>query len=393
MFQRKVSRAVSAALMALVVVALTAASCSPPPPDFYVTPAAPTGAPGTVIKTAATSFGGSDAFRAVAVQYRSTSATGQANAVTGTVVVPVAAWTGTGPRPIVSFAVGTQGLGDTCAPSKAIPGGTLYEQGAIQALLDRGWAVAITDYEKLGTAGDHTYIAAAAEAHAVLDIVRAATKLNLGLSASAPVGVTGYSQGGQAAAKAAEIESTYAPELNVKGVAAGGVPSDLARLIPTLNGSVFFTLLGYAAIGLNSAYPELNLESYLNDTGRQLITTARSSCVADGILQGGFQSIENLTTSNPLNVPAWQARIAEQKLGNTAPQVPVFQYHGDLDEIIPFDQGTSLRDAWCARGARVQFSELVLNEHAIGVFAGQGPATQFLADRFANVPFQPTCNA
>jgi hypothetical protein len=35
----------------------------------------------------------------------------------------------------------------------------------------------------------------------------------------------------------------------------------------------------------------------------------------------------------------------------------------------------------------------VLNEHAIGVFAGQGPATQFLADRFANAPFQPTCNA
>src|SRR5262245_25860966 len=127
MFQRKVSRAVSAALTALVVVALTAASCTPPPPDVYGTPAAPTGAPGTVIKTAATSFGGGDAFRAVAVQYRSTSATGQANAVTGTVVVPVAAWTGTGPRPIVSFAVGTQGLGDTCAPSKAIPGGTLYE--------------------------------------------------------------------------------------------------------------------------------------------------------------------------------------------------------------------------------------------------------------------------
>jgi hypothetical protein len=391
---RRVRRALTAAVMVIAVFAMTAASCAAPPPAFYETPASPSGAPGALIKTAPSSFGGSDSFTATAVQYRSTSATGQANAVTGTVIVPNAPWTGGGARPIVSYAVGTQGLSDNCAPSKAIPGGTLYEQGSIQALLDKGWAVAVTDYEKLGTAGDHTYVIAASEAHALLDIVRAASKLpGSGLSTASPVGISGYSQGGQAAAKAAEIEGSYAPELDVRGVAAGGVPSDLGRLATTLNGSVFFTLLGYAAIGLNSAYPELNLDSYLNDQGRTLLETARNSCIADGVLQGGFQSIENLTTTNPLTVPAWQNRIAQQRLGNAAPHVPVFQYHADLDEIIPFDQGTSLRDAWCARGARVQFSELVLNEHALGVVTGQAPATQFLADRFANAPFTPTCNA
>ena len=390
---RRVRRAFAAAVMVIAVFALTAASCAAPPPEFYDVPTGSTGGPGTIVKTAPSSFGGSDNYTATAVQYRSTDATGRPDNVTGTVIVPNAPWTGGGARPIVSYAVGTQGLGDACAPSKAIPGGTLYEQGSIQALLDRGFAVAVTDYQGIGTPGDHTYIIAAAEGRAVLDIVRAAIRLpGSGLSTSAPVGISGYSQGGQAAAKAAEIEGSYAPELNVKGVAAGGVPSDLARLVPTLNGSVFFTLLGYAAIGLDTAYPELDLESYLNDTGRDLLGRARTSCVADGILQGGFQSIENLTTSNPLDVPAWQARIAEQRLGNVAPQVPVYQYHADLDEIIPFDQGTSLRDAWCARGARVQFTTLSLNEHALGVVTGQAGATQFLADRFANVPFQPTCN-
>jgi len=394
MAQAKVRRVAYAGVLIAAILALAAASCAAPPPEFYTVPASPSGAPGSIIKTAPSSFGGSDNYTATAVQYTSRTATGQPNAVTGTVIVPKAAWPGPGLRPLVTYAVGTQGIGDTCAPSKSIPGGTLYEQGSIQSLLDKGWAVAVTDYEKLGTPGDHTYIVAAAEAHAVLDAARAAINLpGSGLSAATPVGISGYSQGGQAAAKAAEIEGSYAPELNVKGVAAGGVPSDLARLVPTLDGSVFFTLLGFSAIGLNSAYPELNLDSYLNDTGRQLLTTARSACVADGILQGGFQSIANLTTSNPLNTPAWQARIAEQKLGTVAPQVPVFQYHADADEIIPFDQGTSLRDAWCAKGAKVQFQELVLNEHALGVFTGQGPANQFLADRFNNVPFQPTCNA
>jgi pimeloyl-ACP methyl ester carboxylesterase len=372
---------------------MVATACSQPPPDFYE-PGSPAGAPGAVIKSVATSFGGSANYTAVAVQYRSTSATGQANAVTGTVVAPEAAWGSPGSRPIVSFAVGTQGLGDTCAPSKSIPNGTAYEQGAIQAMLDKGWAVAITDYEKLGTPGDHTYVVAAAEAHAVLDIVRAASKLpELGISASAPVGVMGYSQGGQAAAKAAELEGTYAPELDVRGVVAGGVPSDLGRLATSLNGSAFFTFLGYAAVGLDSAYPELDLESYLNPTGAQLLETARSSCLVDGLLQGAFQRIENLTTTNPLDEPDWRARIAENQLGTVGPTVPVMQYHGLFDEIIPFDQGTSLRDAWCAEGTQVQWREYWLAEHAIGIFAGQADSITFLNDRFSGAPFQPTCNA
>lgn len=119
--------------------------------------------------------------------------------------------------------------------------GTDYELDHVKALLAKGWAVAVTDYEGLGTPGTHTYIVADAEAHAVLDIVRAATQVpELGLSPSAPVGIVGYSQGGQAAARAAEIESTYAPELDVVGVVAGGVPSDPEQLGTTLDGGLFF---------------------------------------------------------------------------------------------------------------------------------------------------------
>ena len=384
------------ATVALLTMGLLAAAtaCSQPPPEFYDPPGTPSGAPGSVIRTVASSFGGSANHTAVAVHYRSTSATGQRNAVTGTVIVPKAAWTGAGERPIVSFAVGTQGLGDNCAPSKSIPGGTAYEQGALQALLDKGWAVAVTDYEKLGTPGDHTYVVAAAEAHAVLDIVRAAVQIDeLDLSPSAPVGIMGYSQGGQAAAKVAEVEGSYAPELDVRGVVAGGVPSDLARLATTLDGGAFFTFLGYAAVGLDSAYPELDLESYLSPSGAQLLETARNSCLADGLLQGAFQSIDTLTTTNPLDEPDWQARLAENQLGNATPAVPVLQYHALLDEIIPFDQGTRLRDAWCASGAQVRWSEYWLAEHALGIFAGQAESITFLNDRFTGAPFQPTCNA
>ena len=143
------------------------------------------------------------------------------------------------------------------------------ESAAIQALLDKGWAVAVTDYQGMGTPGDHTYVIKDAEAHAVLDIVRAARLPGSGIAANAPVALMGYSQGGQASAAAAELESTYAPELNVVGTA-GGVPTDLMNVATYLNGpgSFYFSFLAFAAVGLNAAYPELNLESYLNDAGR-----------------------------------------------------------------------------------------------------------------------------
>lgn len=386
-------RAVPACLMALTMGA-AAIGCAAPPPDFYDPPSNPSGDPGTVIKTAPSSLSGGTDIKAVAVQYRSRSATDQANAITGTVFTPSAAWAGPGPRPLVALAQGTQGLGDNCAPSKSLVNGTNYELPYIQALLAEGWAVAVTDYEGLGMPGTHTYIAADAEAHAVLDIARAAINIpDLGLSDDSPVGIVGYSQGGQAAARSAEIESTYAPELNVVGVVAGGVPSDPEQLGTTLNGSPFFAFLAMAAVGLDAAYPELDLETYLSPQGEQILEQNQNACLADGLLALGFQRIENLTTTNPLTEPEWQARLDENRLGSVAPEVPVLQYHAVLDEIIPYAQGTTLRDAWCSQGAQVRWFDLWLGEHALGIFQGQADTTQFLTDRFSGAPFQPTCNA
>ncbi|GLY40198.1 hypothetical protein Amsp01_062210 [Amycolatopsis sp. NBRC 101858] len=57
--------------------------------------------------------------------------------------MPTAPWTGAGPRPIVSVAGGTRGIGDRCAPSKFRPD---YEKPLfVDAMLSRSWAVAIAD--------------------------------------------------------------------------------------------------------------------------------------------------------------------------------------------------------------------------------------------------------
>ncbi len=367
-----------------------------PGPDFYAPPAQLPARAGDVIRTLGVPLGGRSDATGTAVLYRSTTATGGANAVSGTLYVPTAPWTGGGSRPVVGFAPGTQGTGDPCAPSQTLPAGTNYELTTVNALLDRGWAVAVTDYEGMGTPGNPTYIVKDAEAHALLDMVRAAQRIpGSGVSTASPVGLFGYSQGGQATAAAAEVEATYAPELDLRGVVAGAAPSELSAVSAHLDGpgNQYFTFLAFAALGLDTAYDELNLSSYLNAEGQALFaqaTTGDGVCLGDGLALGAGRHIAELTTSDPLATPAWRARIDQQRIGTRAPAVPVFAYHGANDQVIPFAQTTALTSAWCGRGARVVFRSYPV-DHLGGITAGTADGGDFLAARFAGQPLPATC--
>ena len=131
---------------------------------------------------------------------------------------------------LIALAPGTRGLGDQCAPSAGSsmlssvgPGTTLnvnYEAPMVQMLLDAGYRVVVTDYIGLGTEGLHTYLNRVDQGHALIDAARATAKPH------EKVAFWGYSQGGGAAAAAAELVADYAPELNVVGTFAGAPPAD-----------------------------------------------------------------------------------------------------------------------------------------------------------------------
>jgi hypothetical protein len=130
----------------------------------------------------------------------------------------------------------------------------LPDQPSVPLALARGWAVAVTDYEGLGTPGEHTYTVAVCEGRAALDIARAAMRVpGAGLSEHAPVALWGYSQGGGAAASAGEQATHYTPELRTVGVAEGGVPSDLRAVLAGVDGGAGFALLAGATAGFDTA--------------------------------------------------------------------------------------------------------------------------------------------
>ncbi|HVK24182.1 MAG TPA: lipase family protein [Actinokineospora sp.] len=357
---------------------------------FYQPPTPlPGSAPGDPIWYRATSapiaaMSGATAYH---VLYRSKNATGADIAVSSTVFVPLVPTLGT--RPIVALAPGTQGIGDKCAPSKAFASGTEYDQLYVSELLNKGWAVAVTDYEGLSTPEDHTYVIGQSEGRAMLDSVRAATRVPAtGLRAGGKVGLIGYSQGGGAAAWAGELQPSFAPELNLVGISAGGVPADLGAVAKALDGGAGFGLLLFAAVGLDAAYPELDLESYLNDAGRKEFAD-REKCVADFLPYIG-KRISDYTTHNPLAEPDWQARLAENKLGARVPGAPIFLYHGLIDELVPFAQADALHREYCAKGVAVKWGVHV-GEHLSAFASGRADAVGFLADRFAGKPVSRSC--
>lgn len=130
------------------------------------------------------------------IMYKSTDHLGNPVAVTGTALTTTKRWTGPGERPIIAMAPGTQGIGDSCAPSNQFAAGTEYESLVVTSLLNAGYNVVITDYIGLGTAGTHSYLNRVDQGNAVLDAARAATAVDLGLgSATSPIGLWGLLPG------------------------------------------------------------------------------------------------------------------------------------------------------------------------------------------------------
>jgi len=332
--------------------------------------------------------------RAWRMLYRSTSAVGKPTAVSGTLLVPYGRMRG--PRPLIGYAVGTHGIGDAAAPSRLLSRGLDWEAGLIAMVLARGWAVAITDYQGLGTPGDHTYMVGRALGPNVLDAMRAARQLHPeDLPSDGPAAIVGYSEGGAAAAWAAQLQPTYAPDVPLAGVAAGAAAADLEAAGPSLDGSFFSFFIAYGGIGYSAAYPELDLDPYLTLKARGGIAGLRESTLPQAMLSGPrFIRASDLTRPNVMELPDWRQRLRENRLGEMVPEAPVLLHHARRDQIVSFEQSVKLHDAWKRIGADVRLYVTRGGvDHISGGVAGMPVALGWIAGRLrrrgAGVPVSP----
>lgn len=395
-------------------------------PEFYNPPAELPSANGSLIRTEPLPLGlslpGLDGRplpgTATRVMYKSTDSEDKPVAVTGAYIEPSAEWKGEGPRPLVAVASGTMGQGDQCAPSLALEhpltlnGETVsigYDNLAVYRLLAEGAAVVVTDYAGLGATDRlHTYVNRVDEGHALLDATRAAHSVSgASVTEKSRVGLYGYSQGGGAAASAAELQPSYAPDVNTAGTYAGAPPADLGEVLKGIDGSALAGALGWSINGFVQTDPSLQslVDARTNDAGKAALEDTKDMCVGDALLNHGFtRSTEWTSDGSSLadviaDEPKLQAVLDEQRIGTVKPGGPVRLATGVEDDIVGFEQARQLGVDWCRKGGDVTYAPIelpnlgdkIMTNHLAPYIADQGDAISWMTDRLSGEPAVSNC--
>jgi hypothetical protein len=341
--------------------------------------------PGELLRSRSVTIETKTPCSAVQLVYGSTGARQQQTAVSGTLLQPEAEWPGPGPRPILSYGVGVHGLCRDAAPSYLMRLGTETEMPLLDLALARGWNVAVTDGDGLGMPGPHTYGAGHPGAHAILDIARAAQTYVRGGDGS-PVLVWGYSEGGRYAAWAGELQPTYASELDLRGIAAGGAPSDLYKTGKAIDGGPFSGLGLAVIVGLMQAHGDPALASILNKRGRAAADHAATLDALRLITEHPEEMRHHTVRDDPWDEPVWYSLLDQERNGRLRPTAPIYLYHIENDELVPTDLGRALHADYVALGADVTWATVRADHHLTGAFEGAPDAVEWLSKQLEVPP-------
>ncbi|NKY43606.1 lipase family protein [Nocardia cerradoensis] len=289
--------------------------------------------------------------------YTSTDTHGELTAASGIVIAPDTD-PQLGPGPILVYCPAFHGLGGPCAPSRLLATGAEPDTEPITAALERGWIVAVPDGENLGITGQgpHTFLAARAAAHHALDLARATSSIPDLNTQGSPVVAWGYADGARAVTVAAQLHRSYAPEVALRGIAAGATITDPGALVALLNTGPFSALVLAGLIGLSRAYHHLPLRHVLSADGHQIIAEAQNRSTPMLLAQYRRPIEHWCDRSQPWTDPMWQYVLARETIPvDQMPSVPVHLYHGARDALVPIAQSTRLRSAYREGGAEVSW--------------------------------------
>lgn len=229
-----------------------------------------------------------------------------------------------------------------------------------------------------------------------LDGIRAVKNFKALDLVDSPVGMAGYSGGGMATAFAAVLAPDYAPELNIVGVAQGGVPMNIQKMAEELgeNPHPVFGLAFAAAIGLEREYPGLMpITDQLNPEGKAMRVEINDQCTNGIIRIGAGKSVSQVSNSaDMLRSPEVEAVMRDNsaEFYPGVPKAPIFEWHSPTDVLIPVDSILNANKRYCEAGVPVQVMETPSPDHLSAAVIGLPSALSYLTDRFAGKP-APTC--
>jgi pimeloyl-ACP methyl ester carboxylesterase len=383
MVRFRIFAAITASVLTLNLAFGLVANATTVPPEYLPTPVGDafynppagyeTSAPGTILKSRdVTTANLTDvSINSYQMLVRTNDSKNQPTATVSTLIVPTAAWTGEGSRPVMDYSMAEDSLGLKCATSYNLAKGEAGERDYAQYALEKGYAFLTTDHEGPKAA----YAAGRLAGQSVLDGIRAAKQFAQGgVVADAPVVVAGYSGGAIAAGWAAQLAPTYAPDVELKGAIIGGTPADMKLIAQRMNGGIGASYFLAASFGVAREYPEML--KYLNFLGRNVTKTVKDFCKQDLTYAAVLTvPLQLLTTWDIFYKSDVKAIFNDVSLGNYTPNVPVYAYHGNIDEFMPLDGVKNLKQKWCNAGVQMSL-DTPFGGHAIGEMTGRASALQ-----------------
>lgn len=344
--------------------------------------------------------------QAWSIHYWSAAENGQLQDLSGIVAAPAGAQP-QGPRPVLAWTHGTWGVARQCAPSlsssffdsTAGTSPTLFTGTPALDAVANGYVVVAPDYPGLGSDGVHPYLGGVPAARSTLDAIRAARTMP-GVDAGKRYAVWGASQGGHAALWTAELSASYAPELELVGVAAAAPPTDLvANLRAGEDASIRAFLTAFTAYSW-SGYYGAPLSSLGRPQTQTIITRlAQNNCVGVDSKPKLGEVIGMMMLKNQLagvdlgSMQPWAGIARTNSLDPAAIKVPMLIAQNPADVIIaPAVTRAYARQA-CAAGKTVKWIDISGKGHQTSAQDSAAATLQWIADRFAGKAAPNDCGS
>jgi pimeloyl-ACP methyl ester carboxylesterase len=377
---------------ALAVLIAVSSACAPPPPGTFYAAPRPAGAPGDLVRSESLP-GSPPESRAWRILYVSTGLDGRRIDVSGVVIAPTLPAPAEG-RPVVAWAHPTTGVSERCAPS--LWNGFFDTIPHLPALLALDYVVVATDYPGLGTRGPHPYLIGRSEGRAVLDSVRAARAITEA-HASNRCAVWGHSQGGHAVLFAGELAKSYAPEIELSGIAAISPATDLGRLLEDdVSERAGRVIASYSLWSWSRVYGA-PLAPIVEDGMATRIDRVARDCVesyAEGY-RAAWDSRDidaKLLRDGAYDAQPWARLLDENRPGRLAAGAPLYVAQGREDTIVRPSVTSDFVRGLCRQGEIVQFDELPGVGHLKAGRASATAAIQWMRDRFEGRAAPSSCS-
>lgn len=364
-------------------------SSTPLPPKqdpFYTAPPGfEAAAPGTVLRIRQAQFDPTTIYNAstsaYTILYRTTNSLYQPSWAVTTLFIPSTPTQNFSDNAILSYQIPYNTANPDQVPSYLLANPaftTGLVQSDINTALSYGWYVNVPDFEGPLAA----FASGVEEGHATLDSIRAVLSsppANLTLpspsfSNTTRVALWGYSGGSLASEWAAELAEQYAPDLQLHGMAIGGVVPNVTAIIAAIDATPAAWLIPNLLLGLTAQHPRTQREllAALHPTGpfnASTFLSVRNGSLASSIGVFANQSVLSSYFVNGsvgvLDSPAVRRVFdSDAFMGyHGVPRMPVFVYKAVQDEYSPIDATDALVARYCGVGTDILYQRNEAGNH------------------------------